>query len=128
MYIGIEIMTSEDIENGLIPGKNLVLNCTTDLAVILIEWLDQDGNVMANSTELVATYMVEIADAHHNQQFICNIITPFGNQTRSVDLIVNNMVQSTSSSRLVTGAVVAVLFMLLFISIVVSLVIITVKR
>ena len=124
--VGLEIVTSEDTEIDLIPGSTLVLNCTTDLAVILIEWLDQEGNVLANGTDLVSTFIVEITHAHHNKKFTCRIITRFGNQTRSVDLTV--AAASRNSSTLVTGAVVSVIFVLLFISIATALAIITFKR
>ena len=105
------VQTTE-IENDIPLGKRLSLNCTTDLAFTIMTWLDSDGKVIANTSEQHLILEInKITKAHHNAQYICQVLSPFGNQNKSVTLLVAR--QSLTRSATIGGAVVAVLFILL---------------
>ena len=75
-------------------------------------WLDSDGKVIANTSEQHLILVInKITKAHHNAQYTCQVVGPFGNQNKSVTLLVAQ--QSLTRSATIGGAVVAVLFILL---------------
>jgi hypothetical protein len=89
----------------------LTLNCTTDLVSTTISWIDSDGKVLANATEQQLTLEINgITDAHHNAKYICRVIGPFGDQNKSIILLV---AQSSVADSTVGGVVAAVLLFLL---------------
>ena len=126
VYI-VGIQTTE-IESNIPLDKNLSLNCTTDLAFTIMTWLDSDGKVIANTSEQRLTLVInKIIRAHHNAQYTCQVVGPFGNQNKSVTLLVAQ--QSLTRSATIGGAVVAVLFiLLLLVAGIVFVIIFTAKR
>ena len=104
------IQTSE-IEKNIPLDQQLSLNCTTDLALTSMEWLDSEGTVLANTSEQQLIWEIsKITDAHHNTKYICQVVGPFGDQNKSVTLLVAQPVARSSN---VGGVVAAVLFILL---------------
>ena len=84
----------------------------TLIAFTIMTWLDSDGKVIANTSEQRVILMInKITKAHHNAQYTCQVVGPFGNQNESVTLLVAQ--QSLTRSATIGGAVVAVLFILL---------------
>ena len=98
---------------SLSPGDSLSINCTTDLAVTRIEFLDSSGNVLAcsNGTH-VSLQIFEITETHNNQEYTCRTIGPFGNQTGTRRL----KVQIASNQATVAGATASVLLIVLIIA------------
>ena len=105
---GIQIT---EIEKDIPLDESLSLNCTTDLALTTMTWLDSDGKVLANTNEQYLTWEInKITKAHHNAKYTCQIVGPFGDQNKSVTLLVAQ--QPGASSATTGGAVVAVLLVL----------------
>ena len=102
------------------------LNCTTDLASINISWLDSNGKVLANTSAQQLTWEITVTDAHHNMKYICQIVGPFGDQNKSITLLV---AQPSVADSTVGGVVAALLLILLLVvGISVTIVIFVVKR
>ena len=108
------IQTTE-VEKDIPLDKTLFVNCTTDLALTIMSWLDSDGTILVNTSEPHLTLMIDkITKTHHNTEYTCQVIGPFGNQTKSVTFLVAQQL-SDKSSATIGGAVVAVLFIVLLI-------------
>ena len=104
------IQTTE-IEKDIHLDTRLFLNCTTDLALTTMTWLDSDGKVLANTSEQHLTWEInKITKASHNTKYTCQVVGPFGDQNKSVTLLVAQ--QSGANAATVGGAVVAVLLIL----------------
>ena len=104
------IQTSE-IEKDIPLDQHLSLNCTSDLALTSMAWLDSEGTVLVNTNEQQLILEIsKITDAHHNAKYICQVVGPFGDQNKSVILLVAQPVARSSN---VGGVVAAVLFILL---------------
>ena len=103
------------IETDIPLNTHLSLNCTTDLALISMEWLDSEGKVLVNTSEQHLTLEINrVTEAHHNTEYTCQIYGMFGNQNKSITLLVAQ--QSVASSASVGGAVAAVLIIVLLIA------------
>ena len=114
------IQTTE-IEKDVLLGTLLSLNCTTDLASTNISWLDSDGKVVANTSEQQLTWEITITDAHHNAKYTCQIVGPFGDQNKSIILLVAQPSAADSST---VGGVVAALLLVLLLVVGISLLIV----
>ena len=101
-------------------GGPLSLNCTTDLASTNISWLGSDGEVLetTSSTQQLTWEIAKITDAHHKSKYTCHIVGPFGDQNKSITLLVAQPSAADSSSTI--GGVVAALLLLLLLMIGIS--------
>ena len=98
---------------------SMSINCTTDLAVTTIEWLDHNHRVLVNtSTEPYLEFSVVQGDA--NTEFVCRVTSPFGRQNKSLTL---SLPTELSRSSAVYGASVAAVMVLLMVTVVVVLVV-----
>ena len=61
------------------------LNCTTDLAVTTVEWLDAQGEVLEEGTDPLLELT---ANPSESLMYTCRIMGEFGNQTMNVTLTV----------------------------------------
>lgn len=119
-------MTTE-IGRDVPLASTLLINCTTDLSWTTLAWMDGDGQVLVNTSEPYLTLEINrITIAHHNSEYICLVVGPFGNQTKSVTLFVAR--ESSSSSRAIAGAVTAVLVILLLLVVGIVLIVIFAAR
>ena len=84
--------------------------------------------MLANTTTQQLTLKIsEITDAHHNVEYTCHVVGPFGNQNESITLLVAQPSVADSSST-VGGVVAALLLILLFVVGIVLIVTIIMKR
>lgn len=105
------------------------MNCTTDLAVTTIEWLDENYEVLNYSNKTSYLYLVidRITTTHHNAKYTCRVISPFGNQNMSTTLLVSAQ-KSPANAASTGGAIVAVLLVLLLLVAGILLIIFTTRR
>ena len=96
------------------------VNCTTDLAVTTLEWLDSGHRVLLNTS--TDSYLV--LTGSHNTEYTCRATGPFGNQNKSVVLLQS----SPSNSSAVYGATVAALLVLVAIATAVIVVVVLVVK
>ena len=90
--------------------------------------MDSNGEVLANTTTQQLTWEItEITDVHHNAEYTCHVVGPFGDQNKSITLHVAQPSAADSSST-VGGVVAALLVLLLVVGISVLIVIFIVKR
>ena len=84
-----------------------MLNCTTDLAVDTIEWLDMTGTVLANGTDSLLE-LTDIPTEASDLEYTCNVKNMFGSQSKTVILYIMPKTVSTSTVT-VSGAVSAII-------------------
>ena len=90
----------------------MAINCTTDLSVTTIVWLDEEMRVLNNASESPLTlFLAEVTETH---QYTCIITSPFGNQSQTITISVAQLVSSNSAA-VVGGTIVAVIILLLLI-------------
>jgi hypothetical protein len=94
-------------------GASAVINCTTDLAVTTIVWLDEGMRVLNNASE--SPLILFLAETTETQQYTCIITSPFGNQSQSIRVSVAQL-ESSPSSAVVGGTIVAAILFLLLIA------------
>ena len=89
------------------------LNCTTDLAVNLIEWLDARGKVLINGTDSLLELIVTPLES---LMYMCRIKGVFGNQSKNITLTVMpeaSSVLSRAAPAIITVILLAVLLLVL---------------
>ena len=80
-------------ESPLILGSRAEITCSSDLDVLVTEWL-YDGRVIVQSEDIQASLVIPaVNDSLHNQQFMCRIITPYGVQERNTTITVTGTAQ-----------------------------------
>lgn len=95
------------------------LNCTTDLAVSTIEWLDAQGRVLKNGTDPLLEL---VANPSESLMYTCRVKGEFGSQ--SVNIILTVLPESVLSSVVPAISAVIILAVLLFVFVTVSLLIV----
>ena len=105
----------------LSEGASTSLNCTTDLAVVIIEWLDAKGVVLANGTSDPLELTLPKTDTE-NIQFTCRIRSNFGVQNHTIILKVLSAPQEIVSTAV--SAVVIVIFVIVLLLVIIVIVII----
>ena len=75
-------------EGPLTVGTNLQLNCSSDLAILMAEWLYNDIVIAQNVGSEASLVIPSVNDSMHNRQYNCRITTPFGVQERNTTLII----------------------------------------
>ena len=92
-------------------GSSTTLNCTTDLAVNTIEWLDVDGRVVASGTDPQLEIRVTISDSK-NLNYTCRVKSDFGIQNKTVTLTISvEEVSNASSAISVTIVLLAIVLL-----------------
>ena len=87
------------------------LNCSTDLAVERIQWLDQKGLTVTKGMEPFLELTTEAIDS----QFTCQVDNMFGSQNRTVTLKVAPHPMSTPLVPSAITAVFPIIIVILFI-------------
>ena len=64
------------------------INCSTDLNVNTIEWLDSNGEVLASGNESPLTLNLTVTSDLHNTEYTCRINSSIGTQEQSITLTV----------------------------------------
>ena len=113
LSLGLQITGYNNSDELLNQGASAAINCSTDLSVTTIVWLDEEMGVVNTSSESPLTLV--LAEVTKTQQYTCIVISPFGNQSKSITILVAQPVSSNSSA-VVGGAVVAVIILLLLIA------------
>ena len=112
---GIRITGNESVFS---LGSLATLNCTTDLAVERIEWLDQKGLTVTNGTEPFLELTTEAIKA----QFTCLVDNMFGSQNITVSLkVLSDPLSSPLLSSAVSATIVIFFIILLLTSVVLIL-------
>ena len=108
-------------ESALPIGAPAVLNCTTDLAVSTIEWLDTRGKVLKSGTDPLLGLMVNPSES---LMYTCRIESDFGNQTLNVTLTVLPEASSVPSRGAPAIIIVIALAVILLVLVVASILIV----
>ena len=85
---------------------SVTVNCTTDLPVTTIEWLDGNGTLMTSDTQSFLT--IRIDKISTIQQITCIINSPFGNQNKSLTLSALLVLATNSDSSSTVNIAIAV--------------------
>ena len=93
------------------------LNCTTDLAVTTVEWLDAQGIVLEQGTDPLLELT---ANPSESLMYTCRIMGEFGNQTMNVTLTVLPEESEIASAATFGAAIAAVLLAVLLVVIVIA--------
>ena len=105
-------------------GFSTVLNCTTDLAVNTIEWLDVHGRVLANGTDLQLELRVTLSDSGH-LTYICRIKSNYGSQNKTITLTISAAGASNVSINVsVTVVMLAIILLFLLVTVITVLVVV----
>ena len=97
------------------------LNCTTDLAVSTIEWLDTQGNVLKSGTDPLLELTVIPSES---LMYTCRIEGGFGNQTLNITLTVLPEASSAPSSGAPAIIIVIALAVILLVLVIASILIV----
>ena len=109
-------------ESALPFGSTVAqLNCTTDLAVSTIEWLDSQGNVLKSGSGPLLELTVIPSES---LMYTCRIESDFGNQTLNVTLTVLPEASSVPSRGAPAIIVVIVLAVILLVLVIASILIV----
>ena len=99
-------------------GSSLTLYCTSDLAISVIEWVDNNGKVLRNDTEQVLELTIIVLD-DESLIFTCRTMSDFGTQNMTVTInIASNPTSESESIPLGTAAPVIVPVIILVVLIV----------
>jgi len=64
--------------------------CSTDFDVTTIEWI-RDGITVANSSNQSLSLLLDPVSAdHHNTQYTCRVISPYGIQEETINITVQS--------------------------------------
>ena len=84
-------------ESSLPYGSPVMLNCTTDLAVDTIQWLDMKGTVLANGNDSLLE-LTDIPVEVNNLAYTCRVTSMFGVHNKTVTLHIIPCLLYTSPS------------------------------
>ena len=85
---GIQIAGSE---GPLVLGSRAQFTCSSDLNILLAEWLFE-GQVVVEAEASQATLIIPtVNDSLHNSLYVCRITTPYGIQERNMTITVTGM-------------------------------------
>ena len=111
-------------ESSLPYGSPVMLNCTTDLAVDTIEWLDMKGTVLANGNDSLLE-LTDIPVEVNNLAYTCRVTSMFGVHNKTVTLhIIPGVMSSPILSNTVPAIIVIVMLAVLALAVVVVIVIV----
>ena len=107
-------------------GEKVELNCSTDLAFTMLEWLDAGGKSLANSSSSFLIYSFNINKPE--EQLTCRTGTGSGSQnmTLTLRLKVRNNVDDSDSLGVIAGGVAAAVIAIVIVTVMVLIVIILV--
>ena len=105
-------------------GSSLTLNCTTDLAISVIEWVDNNGKVLRNDTEQILELTIIVLD-DESLIYTCRTMSDFG--TQSMTVMINITSNPTSESESIPlGTAVPVIVAIIILAVLLVLVVTTI--
>lgn len=114
-------------EHALVHKTPATLNCTTDLSVNTMQWLDVKGRVQKNGTDSFLE-LTDILTITKDLEYTCKVVSKYGSQAKTVTLTV---IPQVVSSSLVTGAAsaaVSIIVMLAIVILIVATIFIVINR
>lgn len=75
-------------EAPVVLGTSMQLNCSSDLAILMAEWLYNDVVIAQSLTGEALLVIPAVNDSLHNRQYKCRITTPYGVQERNTTITV----------------------------------------
>lgn len=75
-------------EASLILGGSAQFTCTSDLDIIIAEWLFGDQVIVQAEASQVDLIIPAVNDSLHNRLYVCRITTPYGAQERNTTITV----------------------------------------
>lgn len=110
-----------NIKDNFPLGSSLSINCTTELAVSVMEWLEGEDILLMDTIKSYLTLQINSVTAnHHNVTYTCRVISPFGNQSKSLILHVSQQLPTNSVAG-ISGGVVAVLIIVTLVGLVLTI-------
>ena len=113
-------------ERALPYGTLAALNCTTDLAISIIQWFDTKGRIIKNGTGSILE-LTDVATETSDLEYTCKVVGEFGNQSKTVTLHVLPSEAVSSPSAVPTFAAISVIAVLIIIILAAVVVIIIVR-
>ena len=98
-------------------GSPAVLNCTTDLAIDTIEWLDTRGNILKNGSDPVLELKVVPSDSG-SLTYTCIIKSKFGIQTKNITLTVQLEASSVISGAAIPATIAVIMLAVLILAVI----------
>ena len=87
-------MTIVGAGSPLTLGASAMLNCTSDLPILMAEWL-YNGVVIARSSEGGAILdITSVNDSLHGRQYSCRVATPYGIQLENTTIVVSGILHN----------------------------------
>ena len=88
-----------------------MLNCTTDLAVDAIEWLDMKGTVLASGNDSLLE-LTDIPADVNNLAYTCRVTSMFGVHNKTVNLhIIPGVMSSPILSNAISATIIAIVML-----------------
>lgn len=94
-------------EHPLTPGSSVSLNCTTDLAVNTIEWVDNKQNILIKGSNPSLELTITVTD-FENLAYTCRTRSHFGIQNKTITLSILQQSNTSHISAEVFAVVVVV--------------------
>ena len=68
----------------LIVGRTSTYTCSSDLDVIMTEWLYNGGVVQSSTGPQTQLLFNPVRDTFHNRQYTCRVTSPYGAQQQTI--------------------------------------------
>lgn len=78
-------------ESPLVLGSSAQITCSSDLDILIAEWLFDDQVIVQAEGGQVNLVIPAVNDSLHNRLYICRITTPYGVQERNTTITVTSM-------------------------------------
>ena len=94
--LGISITGNQ---SSFAVGTDVQLGCSSDLTVLMTEWLHHDVVIVQNTSGEAVLEIPAVNDSLHNMEYKCRVTTPFGVLERSTIIIVTGIQLATYVSQ-----------------------------
>lgn len=88
IVLGIRITGNEE---SLILGSSAQFICSSDLQILVAEWLYDDRVIVQVEASQANLFIPTVNDSLHMRQYVCRITTPYGVQEQSTMVTVTGM-------------------------------------
>ena len=86
LWLGLRII---GVDGPLTLGANATLNCTSNLPIMMAEWL-YSGIVIVTSFDADALLEIPaVNDSLHGREYVCRVKTPYGVQLKNTTIVVS---------------------------------------
>lgn len=83
-------LTIQRSSNVFTVGENASLTCSSDISVILTEWLYNFQVVVSSTSSTLQLIFNPVNDTVHGNEYSCRTTSPYGIQEQVVQLIVQS--------------------------------------